>query len=72
MDYSVPGTPLPNGAIVIDTTDGGRVFAILPDNTVTPWVSWSYLNPDNGQCTSGTYYYTFAEAMQDWTTRKGL
>lgn len=65
VDYSKPGTLLPNGAIVI-TTKGDRVLAILPSNNVTPWVSWSIFNPIDGDCTGGTYYYTWADAHADW------
>ena len=63
-DYSLPGSNLPNGAVVI-TTKGSRVLAVLPGNKVTPWVSWRLFNPADGDCTNGTYYYTWAEAVAD-------
>ena len=68
MDYSKPGTKLPNGAIVIDTKDNKAVFAIW-NNDITPWVIWRVLNPETGDCFSGTYHYTFKEASADWEKR---
>ena len=59
-------------AIVIEAEpSGGRVFALLPDNDVTPWVIWSSHSAETGDCTSGDYYYAdqFSEACHTWNNK---
>lgn len=69
-NYAEPGTLLPNGAIVVHTKRD-RVFAVLPGNHVTPWVSWAQLDRSNGECYSGTYFYTWKDAADYWDSLGG-
>ena len=67
-DYTKPGTLLPNGARVIDCKPHGAVFDVWVNDT-TPYVIWRDMNPETGDCFSGTYHFNFKEASKDWEGR---
>lgn len=82
-----PGDKLANGAIVVATTkvrktpgsmEHGILLAILPENNVTPWVSWCFntnrdpegnVHPEGITPYWGNYAYSWKMAVTDFTER---
>lgn len=55
-------------AICLKKLNNDRALFAIPDNEITPFVTWNYyyeIKDDNFiSCTSGSYYHTLEEALE--------
>ena len=74
MNYTEPGTILPNGAIVVAARmrrDEAVVLALTQHVASHPYATWR-MDPANGNTYSGDYCLTFEGAIRSYAARSGF